>query len=109
MSRIFSWETQDVELICLCYIEYASPAQIRYATRRIRRRIPEVAILVALFGNAERFEDDEEAGAEFVQQSLRETVDKILAVAFGSVEDEKSSTTPVAVLPLRMEQTSGVR
>jgi hypothetical protein len=97
MSRIFSWETQGVELICLCYVEYATPAQIRYATRRIRRRIPDVSILVALFGNSERFEDDDESeGAEFVQQSLRETVDKIMAVAFKQVEEEKSSTIPVA-------------
>ena len=80
MSRILNWETEGVELICLCYVEYATPAQIRYAIRRIRRRIPEVSILVALLGNAERFEDDEtSADAEFVQQSLRETVDKIMA------------------------------
>jgi hypothetical protein len=38
-------------------VEYATPAQIRYAIRRIRRRIPEVSILVALLGNAERFEE----------------------------------------------------
>jgi hypothetical protein len=30
-----------VELICLCYLEAATPAQIRYAIRRIRRRVPE--------------------------------------------------------------------
>jgi hypothetical protein len=40
MSRIFSWEIQDTALICLCYIEHATPAQIRYAIRRIRRRAP---------------------------------------------------------------------
>jgi hypothetical protein len=40
-------------------VELATPAQIRYAIRRIRRRIPEVSIVVALLGNAERFEDDE--------------------------------------------------
>jgi predicted PurR-regulated permease PerM len=95
MTRIFSWETQGVELICLCYVEYATPAQIRYAIRRIRRRIPDVSILVALFGNSERFEDDDESeGEEFVQQSLRETVDKIMAVVFRHIEEEKSSTIP---------------
>ena len=39
MSRIMSWDTAGVELICLCYIEAAAAAQIRYAIRRIRRRI----------------------------------------------------------------------
>jgi predicted PurR-regulated permease PerM len=98
MSRIFSWETQDVELICLCYVEYATTAQIRYAVRRIRRRIPAALILVALFGNTEQFEDEEDTGVEFVQKSLRETVDKILAVALKRVEEEKSPTIPVAAL-----------
>ena len=82
MSRIFSWETKDVTLICLCYVEYATPAQIRYAIRRVRRRIPDVAIIVALFGNAERFEEFEETdGAHFVQQSLRDVVARIVAAA----------------------------
>ena len=34
ISRILNWETKGVELICLCYVEYATPAQIRYAIRR---------------------------------------------------------------------------
>ena len=97
ISRILNWETKGVELICLCYVEYATPAQIRYAIRRIRRRIPEVSILVALLGNAERFEDDETfADAEFVQQSLRETVDKIIAVALKQTGDEISAAKPAA-------------
>jgi len=98
MSRIFSWETQDVALICLCYVEYASPSQIRYAIRRVRRRVPNIPILVALFGNTERFEGDEESdGAEFVQHSLREVVDKIKAVAKKLVEAQHSPATPVPV------------
>ena len=56
MSRIFAWETEDVALICLCYIEDVSPAQIRYAIRRIRRRVPDVPILVALFGDTDQME-----------------------------------------------------
>jgi hypothetical protein len=99
MSRIFSWETDDVAMICLCYIEYATPAQIRYAIRRIRRRIPKISILVALFGNTERFEDDEGSqGAEFVQQSLREVVDKIVAVAFKQAEAEQTPALSVTAL-----------
>jgi hypothetical protein len=98
MSRIFSWETQDVALICLCYVEYASPSQIRYAIRRVRRRVPNIPILVALFGNTEKFKGDEKSdGAEFVQQSLGEVVDKIKAVAKKLVEAQHSPATPVPV------------
>jgi hypothetical protein len=50
-----------------------------------------------LLGNAERFEDDETfADAEFVQQSLRETVDKIMAVALKQTRDEISAAKPAA-------------
>ena len=99
MSRILNWKTEGVELICLCYVEHATPAQIRYAIRRIRRRIPEVSILVALMGNAERFEDNEtSAGAEFAQQSLRETVDKIMTFALKQTGDEISTAKSVTAL-----------
>ena len=46
MSRILSWDTAGVELVCLCYLEAVTAAQIRYAIRRIHRRIPDVSIIV---------------------------------------------------------------
>jgi hypothetical protein len=45
LSRFLSWETEGVELICLCYMAHATPAPIRYAIRRIRRLLPEVSII----------------------------------------------------------------
>jgi hypothetical protein len=96
MSRMFSWEITDVALICLCYIEHATPAQIRYAIRRIRRRSPDVLILVALFGNTERIEGEEESGTEFIHQSLREAVAKIVAVASKDAESQPRPQIPVA-------------
>jgi predicted PurR-regulated permease PerM len=101
MSRILSWDTEGVELICLCYVEYATPAQIRYAIRRIQRRIPQVSIVVSLLGNAERFEDTETSkDAEFVQKSLRETVDKILAFALKQTSGEIAAAKPAAALAI---------
>jgi predicted PurR-regulated permease PerM len=84
MARNFTWDLKDVALICLCYVEHATPAQIRYAVRRIRRRAPDVLILVALFGNTERIPSEEVPGTDFGQPSLRETVDRIMAVAKGT-------------------------
>jgi predicted PurR-regulated permease PerM len=83
MSRVLSWDTEGVELICLCYLEAVTPAQIRYAIRRIRRRILKVSIIVASLGRPMSVPDDgaSTAGAEFVQDSLRATVEKILAFA----------------------------
>ena len=97
LSRFLSWETEGVELICLCYVAHATPAQVHYAIRRVRRRLPKVSILVALLGNTERFEDEEVAATdEIVQQSLRETVDKIAAVIFKLAEAEVSAEKPAA-------------
>jgi hypothetical protein len=50
-----------------------------------------------LSGNAEQFDTDEETRyAEFVQPSLREAADKIIAAAFEQDGQEKSPATPVA-------------
>ncbi len=92
MSKMFSWETQDVELICLCYVQSATSAQIRYAIRRLRRRAPDVLIIVALFGDNDRFEEPaKEANIDFMQSSLRATVDKIVEAARSA---EESDTVP---------------
>jgi hypothetical protein len=48
MSRIFGLDTEKAAFICLCYVENASSAQIRYAVRRLRRKAPKAFILVSL-------------------------------------------------------------
>jgi hypothetical protein len=98
MSRILSWDTSGVELICLCYLEAATAAQIRYAIRRIRRRVPKVTIVVACLGRPISVVDDGpfEGGAECVQESLRVTADKIIAAALTQSSGSTSAGTPVA-------------
>ena len=51
VSRIFTLDTKGISAICVCYIESASAAQIGYAVRRLRRKVPEAFILIALLGN----------------------------------------------------------
>jgi predicted PurR-regulated permease PerM len=99
MSRILSWDTAGVELICLCYLEAATAAQIRYAIRRIRRRLANVEIIVAFLGGRMGVDDDEASisGAESVQDSLRGTIDKIMAVASTQGEEKSSVGTTVAL------------
>src|SRR5260370_28578647 len=59
MSRIFSLDTKDVALVCLCYVENATSAQIRYAVRRLRRKAPDAFILVTMVGQASNIDDEE--------------------------------------------------
>jgi hypothetical protein len=108
LSRFLSWETEGVELVCLCYMAHATPAQIRYAIRRLRRRLPNVAILVALLGDIEGPEHDEiTAAAEIVQQSVLETVDKIISILIKQAGKEASSEKAgivQAMEPLRAQK-----
>jgi predicted PurR-regulated permease PerM len=81
MSRIFSLDTKDVALVCLCYVENATSAQIRYAIRRLRRKAPTAIILVSLVGVTDGIDEQslrESANVEFVKQSLAKTVERIL-------------------------------
>jgi predicted PurR-regulated permease PerM len=82
MSRMFSWDIEGVALVCLCYVENPTRAQVRYAARRIRRRLPNVNIVVALFGDPKEVDSQElPSNTEFVERSLRATVDRIVAIA----------------------------
>jgi hypothetical protein len=51
ISRIFGLDTHGVAAICLCYVETVTPAQIRYAVRRLRRKAPDAFMLVTLLGD----------------------------------------------------------
>ena len=83
MSRIFSLDTKDVALVCLCYVANPTSAQIRYA---IRRKAPQAFILVSMAGGADNVSGAEEIRAwqaDDVTQSLSETIDQIKNLARG--------------------------
>jgi tRNA A37 methylthiotransferase MiaB len=86
ISRIFSLDTKDVALVCLCYVEDATSAQIRYALRRLRRKAPDAYILVTMMGAAAKIEA-REALQGFpntgVVESLDETVAQVRTAASG--------------------------
>jgi hypothetical protein len=48
-SKEFELETKDVGLICLCYLEHATKAQLQYTSRRLRRKAPAFPIVVGIF------------------------------------------------------------
>jgi predicted PurR-regulated permease PerM len=45
-ANIFRLETKGVALVCLSYLDAANAAHIRYAVRRIRRKLPRALIMV---------------------------------------------------------------
>jgi hypothetical protein len=80
MSRIFALDTKDARLLCLCYIETATAAQIRYSVRRLRRKAPEAQILVSLMGEVQET-DDPTPNVRYTRGSLQATIDAILTIA----------------------------
>ena len=59
MSGLANWNTEGVELVCLCYVANVSAAQVRYAVRRIRRKIADARIVAALLWDADDVNDQE--------------------------------------------------
>src|SRR5208283_2196558 len=91
-SRVSSLDTKDVALICLCYVETPTRAQIHYAVRRLRRKAPAAIILIALLGGTIAIDDEEVIHAlvklDLVKASLRATVDRVLEIAPAPSEHE---------------------
>ncbi len=91
MSKIFALDTKDVGLLCLCYLENTTSAQIRYATRRIRRKAPDASILVCLFRETDWVDRSDalqpSADLDVIKGTLAATVERILAVASSPKSD----------------------
>ena len=103
VSRVFSLNTDGVELVCLCYLANVRSAQIRYSVRRLRRKVPEAFILVILAGAASadmKTVSSSSDRVEFVQQSLGETVAKVLTIASSFSKPDKLAAPAPPVLSL---------
>jgi hypothetical protein len=80
MSKPFALEIKGVALICLCFLEHATPAQLHYATRRLRRKAPGVSILASVFDETRQTPDSDPLqlqDAEFLQGPLSAGVRRV--------------------------------
>jgi predicted PurR-regulated permease PerM len=99
VARIFSLDTNEVALVCICCVENATTAQISYAIRRLRRKAPQATILVTLVGNADNISNSDDLQSSIlgsVERSLSATVSRILAAAKGSDDDASRRALPKA-------------
>ncbi|HLN97972.1 MAG TPA: AI-2E family transporter [Pyrinomonadaceae bacterium] len=81
ISKLFALELKDVALICLCYLEHATPAQLHYTSRRLRRKAPGVSILVGIFNETAQTPDSDPQqlpeGVEFLQGPLSAGIKRV--------------------------------
>ena len=70
-----------VTLICLSYLDASSPAHLRFAVRRLRRRLPQVKVIVGLWGqdstNAQEL--TKSAKGDFTATSLQQATEICVA------------------------------
>lgn len=45
-TNVFRLETAGVAIVCLVYMDASSPAHMRYAVRRLRRKLPKATIIL---------------------------------------------------------------
>ena len=85
MSRLFTLDTKDVAIVCICFIESATSAQMHYAVRRLRRKTPQATIITLLIqDNAQPAASDEP-----VQRSLEAAVNRIVEIASTPATNDK--------------------
>ena len=96
LSRIFSLDTKDAKLICLCYIEDVTPAQIRYSVRRLRRKAPEAFILISLLGETQDM-DIPAPRVSYAKGSLENTVDAIFTLAADAQKKDQEPNPPLRI------------
>jgi predicted PurR-regulated permease PerM len=52
-TNIFRLETSGVALVCLSYLDASHTAHMRYAVRRLRRKLPQARIMVGCWGGGD--------------------------------------------------------
>jgi predicted PurR-regulated permease PerM len=80
-ANIFRLQTTGVALVCLCYVAATNPAHMRYAVRRLRRKLPQARIMVACWADAATAEIEANAKADFFASTLREATQICVASA----------------------------
>ena len=89
-SNIFRLQTEGVAMVCLSYLNASNPAQVRYAVRRLRRKLPGARILVGLWNgmaDVERAASVKEASkADEFASTLREAAGICIAAARPNLE-----------------------
>jgi predicted PurR-regulated permease PerM len=76
---IFALNATDVDVICIFYLDHQSLASVRYSVRRLRKKSPNVPIVICLWGSSDLAPMIEAAHADATVSSLREVVDFCVA------------------------------
>lgn len=94
ISNIFRLDTAGIGMVCLSYLDAGSPARMRYAIRRMRRRLPQAQILLGCWrADTDTTTIRDTAKPDAVATTLREAVKLCLEAARNS----RTSSLPMEV------------
>jgi len=100
-ANIFRLETTGVAIACLVYLDASTPAHMRYAVRRLRRKLPAAVIILGCFVkdiDAKALDVlRDNAKADLVAASLGEAVK--LCIETTGVEDQRHAPRPETLNP----------
>jgi predicted PurR-regulated permease PerM len=75
ISNIFRLDTAGIGMVCLSYLDAGSPARMRYAIRRMRRKLPEAQVLLGCWmADIDKATLREMTKADDIATTLREAV-----------------------------------
>ncbi len=96
ISNIFRLDTAGIGMVCLSYLDAGSPARMRYAIRRMRRKLPEAQVLLGCWmADIDKATLREMTKADAVATTLREAVRLCLEAAGNS----RDASFPTDVQP----------
>ena len=104
-ANIATLDTQDTKLVCVSYLETSNYKNVRYLVRRLRKRMPDVPVVVAFWGagtDDSRYLDSLEASeAEVVTTALQETVECVLQFSRTGAKETPGTIGEVAGIEAR--------
>ncbi len=108
-------ETLDpdgIAMVCLTYLELSgNPTSLRYLLRRLRRRLPDVPLVVGMWPSGEDFDNDaemrEHVGADFYVGSLTDAVAICLRTSHEAAEMRSAATEGDGMVSAPREAIAG--
>jgi len=99
-TNVFSLNTSGVAIVCLVYLDASGPAHMRYAVRRLRRKLPRATIILGCWLNevdpAALESLREGAKADLVAASLGQALKLCIEAAGMKDQCQETSTTAAA-------------
>jgi hypothetical protein len=96
-ANIFRLQTKGIAMACVSFMDHRSAAQMRYTIRRLRRKLPDAAIVLGCWTAENVSALAETVKADAVAVSLREAVKLCVERARDAATENKTAKAPTAL------------